>query len=176
LNKVLRSESKRINIIIEEFLRFARPPKINLTKVNSGNFLNELKLLFEVQTKGKGIEFILNVKEDSEINIDVSQMKQALINLLKNAVDSTPEGGKIELLFSKESNKIVFEISDNGTGIAKENINKIFNLYFTTKTKGTGLGLSIVQQIVSQHNGTIVVYSSEGKGTKFTIEIPINKK
>ena len=64
--------------------------------------MNQLKVLFEVQAKGKGIEFVLNIKEDSEINIDVSQMKQALINLLKNAIDSTPEGGKIELLFSKE--------------------------------------------------------------------------
>ncbi|HEY5535754.1 MAG TPA: ATP-binding protein [Ignavibacteria bacterium] len=176
MNNVLQSESKRINIIIEEFLRFARPPKLNLTKVNSRYFLNELKVLFEVQAKARGIEFILNINEDTEINIDVSLIKQALINLLNNASDSTYEGGKIELSFYRESQKFVFEISDNGTGISEENIKKIFNLYFTTKAKGTGLGLSIVQQIVSQHNGTIFVDSSEGKGTKFTIEIPINKK
>jgi PAS domain S-box-containing protein len=173
LNDVLQSESKRINGIIEEFLRFARPPKLNLTEVNTVDFLNEIKSLVEVQTKVKNIEFRLISENDAIIKIDPLQMKQALINVLNNAIDAVNQGGNVTLKFNKLQNKVLFEISDNGVGISKENLNKIFNLYYTTKSKGTGLGLSIVQQIVSQHNGTIFVDSPEGKGTKFIIEVPV---
>ena len=100
-------------------------------------------------------------------------MNQALINIVNNAIDAIGETGKIELGFCRKNNKAVFEITDSGKGIPKEDISRIFNLYFTTKTKGTGLGLSIVQQIISQHNGAIFVESSEGKGTTFIIELPI---
>ncbi len=175
LNSVLQSESKRINGIIEEFLRFARPPKLHLVSIESDIFLNEIKPLFDIQTKEKGVEFSLKANEKINLHIDTSQMKQAFMNLLNNALDATSVNGKIELSVFKNQNKVIFEIQDNGSGIKKENLNKIFNLYFTTKTKGTGLGLSIVQQIISQHNGTIFVDSSESKGTKFTIEIPIIK-
>ena len=172
LNSILQSESKRINGIIEEFLRFARPPKLNLTSIDSNVFLNDIKTLFEIQTTEKGIGFILKENDKIKLHIDISQMKQVLMNLLNNALDATSRGGKIELSVSRNQKKAIFEIWDNGSGIKKENLDKIFNLYFTTKTKGTGLGLSIVQQIISQHNGTIFVDSSEDKGTIFTIEIP----
>ena len=173
LNSVLQSESKRINNIIEEFLKYARPPKLNIEKVNSSEFISKLKTIIESNISGKNIEFVLRENDNVELNIDVSQMNQALINIVNNAIDAIGETGKIELGFCRKNNKAVFEITDSGKGIPKEDISRIFNLYFTTKTKGTGLGLSIVQQIISQHNGAIFVESSEGKGTTFIIELPI---
>lgn len=173
LNSVLQSESKRINNIIEEFLKYARPPKLNREKVNSGEFMSKLRTIIESNVSGKNIEFVLREIDNVELNIDVSQMNQALINIVNNAIDAIGEAGKIELSFCRKNNKAVFEITDNGKGIPKEDITRIFNLYFTTKAKGTGLGLSIVQQIISQHNGAIFVESSEGKGTTFIIELPI---
>jgi PAS domain S-box-containing protein len=173
LNSVLQSESKRINNIIEEFLKYARPPKLNIEKVNSREFISKLKTIIESNISGKNIEFVLRENDNVELNIDVSQMNQALINIVNNAIDAIGETGKIELGFCRKNNKAVFEITDSGKGIPKEDISRIFNLYFTTKTKGTGLGLSIVQQIISQHNGAIFVESSEGKGTTFIIELPI---
>jgi PAS domain S-box-containing protein len=173
LNSVLQSESKRINNIIEEFLKYARPPKLNLEKVNSKEFISKLSTIIESNISDKNIEFVLNERNNVDLYIDVSQMNQALINIVNNAIDSIDGKGKIELNFCRKNDKVVIEITDTGKGIPKENLNRIFNLYFTTKVKGTGLGLSIVQQIISQHNGAIYVESSEGKGTKFIIELPI---
>lgn len=173
LNSVLQSESKRINNIIEEFLKYARPPKLNPVKINSDDFLNRIKTIAEANISGKNIEFIMNCKDSVDFNIDSSQMNQALMNIINNAIDAVEAGGKIELIFFIKNKKTIFEISDSGKGIPEENLGKIFNLYFTTKAKGTGLGLSIVQQVISQHNGTVYAESTEGKGTTFFIELPI---
>ena len=172
LTGVLNSESKRVNGIIEQFLRFARPPKLQIMEVNAEKFLNEIRNIFEIQAKSKNVDFIVNGIEDKTLKIDYELMKQAMLNLLQNALDAVSENGKIELNFKPQPSKIIFEIKDNGEGINKDNINKIFDLYFTTKSKGTGLGLSIVQQIISQHNGSINVESENNKETVFTIEIP----
>ena len=172
ITKVLRSETERVNEIVQQFLQFARPPKLNISKVSSGQFLNEIKTIMEGQANSKDVR--LNVIPESEnyLNVDFKQMKQVIINLLQNAIDASAPGDEVKFIY-KTKNKInIFEVTDTGSGIPKENINKLFNLYFTTKSDGTGLGLSIVQQIVSQHNGTITVESEEGKGTKFIIELP----
>ena len=171
ITKVLKSESERVENIVKQFLRFAKPPKLNIEKINALDFLEEIKNLALIDTNSKNIEFNMEIKNDSVLNIDREQMKQALMNLIKNSAEATKQGGRIDFIFKTRRSKNIFEIADNGCGIPKENLNKIFNLYFTTKSSGTGLGLSIVQQIISQHNGTIYVESSENKGTKFVIEI-----
>jgi two-component system, NtrC family, sensor histidine kinase HydH len=175
LSKVLRTESSRVNNIIEQFLRFARPPKLNITEINSSDFLNEIKSICEIIVKEKGITLEFRQENPVKMNIDIEQMKQVFINLIQNAVDATERNGKILVICKAKNSKCTFEISDSGTGISGENLNKIFDLYYTTKSKGTGLGLSIVQQIISQHSGRINVESKEGSGTKFIIELP-NKK
>lgn len=174
ITKVLRSETERVNEIIQQFLRFARPPKLDLSKVSSEDFVNEIKDVIDVQANSKNVKLIIKADGEKYITIDYKQMKQAIINLLKNAIESSKPGDEVEFFYSSKNDKDVFVISDSGAGIPKENIDKIFNLYFTTKSDGTGLGLGIVQQIVSQHDGSITVESEEGKGTKFRIELPKN--
>ncbi|MBL7128909.1 MAG: PAS domain-containing protein [Ignavibacteria bacterium] len=174
ITKVLRSETERVNEIIQQFLRFARPPKLNISKVSSVEFINEIKDVMDVQANSNSIKLIVKTEGEIDLNIDFKQMKQAVINLLKNAIEASKPGDKVEFLYSTKIDKNIFEISDSGSGIPKENIDKIFNLYFTTKSNGTGLGLGIVQQIVSQHGGTITVESKIGKGSKFIIELPKN--
>lgn len=171
ITNVLKSESERVENIVRQFLRFAKPPKLNIEKINARDFLGEIRNLALIDANSKNIEFIMEIKNDSVLNIDREQMKQALMNLIKNSAEATKQGGRIDFIFKTRRGKNIFEIADNGCGIPKENLNKIFNLYFTTKSSGTGLGLSIVQQIISQHDGTIYVESSENKGTKFVIEI-----
>ena len=95
-----------------------------------------------------------------------------MLNLIQNANEAITDDGNINISYLKVNTKNVFLISDNGEGIDENEINKIFNLYYTTKSKGTGLGLSIVQQIVSQHNGTIDVQSEKNTGTTFIITLP----
>lgn len=173
LTDALISEIQRVNKIILQFLGFARPPKLNISEVNSKTFIDDVMILFDSQAKEKGINFEVLQKNEITLKIDRDQMKQALLNILQNSLDATHSGGSIKLQFSMRNKKAYFEIEDTGEGIPQENLSKIFNLYYSSKQTGTGLGLSIVQQIVSQHNGNISVESHLGKGTKFTIELPL---
>jgi two-component system sensor histidine kinase HydH len=175
LTNVLLKETKRVNKIIQQFLEFARPPRLNLTEVSSKDFLKELKTLFGTACSSKGIKFEVMSSNDTILRLDPELLKQAIINILQNSLEVTGKGGAIKLEFYFDKKRFLFIITDTGAGISEENKNRIFNLYFTTKPRGTGLGLSIVQQIVSQHKGTIKVESEPGKGTKFTIEIPIDQ-
>ena len=100
-------------------------------------------------------------------------MTQALLNVLQNALDATPKGGKIALQVTRKRGSTVFEIVDDGIGIPADRIERIFDLYFTTKPQGTGMGLAITQQIVTQHHGMIDVESEPNRGTTFSISIPI---
>jgi two-component system, NtrC family, sensor histidine kinase HydH len=170
---VLLSETKRVNNIIQQFLRFAKPPKINLIEVKSDDFVHEIKQIAEASSGSKGIKLKFINNDKFNFKIDSELMKQAMINLINNSTDAVDEGGEIIFGIQKKGNDAEIIVSDNGCGIDKENLSKIFNLYFTTKPAGTGLGLSLVQQIISQHNGTIKIDSVPGKGTKFIITIPL---
>jgi signal transduction histidine kinase len=100
-------------------------------------------------------------------------MTQAVLNILQNALDATPPCGSITLHAFEKDQSLIIEIQDTGKGIPKEQLEKIFNLYFSTKTKGSGMGLAITQQIVSQHRGSIRVKSEVSQGATFTISIPL---
>jgi signal transduction histidine kinase len=114
----------------------------------------------------------VTANEDPFINIDYQQMKQVFLNLIRNSIDAMSAGGEIKIVFKKDKGINVFEISDTGEGIPPENMNKIFDIYFTTKKSGTGMGLSIVRQIIIQHGGTIETESRLKEGTKFKITLP----
>ena len=173
MTEVLLTETNRVNNIIQQFLRFARPPKLNKTNIKINDLVKSIFAMVEPQCKSKGLEFEVKCDCEEEVSLDIDLMKQVLLNILQNSIDATGKG-KIKAMVFKKDNMVVFEISDTGSGIPQDKLDKIFNLYFTTKPSGTGMGLSIVQQIVSQHNGNLKVESKEGKGTKFIIEIPSN--
>jgi PAS domain S-box-containing protein len=171
MTNVLLSETRRVNNIIQQFLRFARPPKLNKSKIQIKELMRDIAAMGETQCKTKGLRFEVKCECEQEVNIDIDLMKQALLNILQNSIDATRKG-KIFIDVRKAGEKIEIEISDTGSGIPRDKLDKIFNLYFTTKPSGTGMGLSIVQQIISQHNGNLKVESVEGKGSKFIIELP----
>jgi len=172
LLKILHSESYRVNAIIEQFLRFTKPAKLMTAEYNVTEFLQEMIKIAEVQAAEKNISIKLNVYNEDKIFFDYQQMKQVFINLIRNAVDTTNSGGTITLEFKSNKEGKVFNIIDTGSGISEENLKKIFDIYFTTKSNGTGMGLSIVRQIIQQHNGTIEVESKINKGSKFIIILP----
>lgn len=172
MTRILGSESARVNSIIEQFLRFAKPPKLVLSDVNVRDFLGEINALAELLAASKRISFSTDVASDAVVKMDRSQMKQVFINLIQNAFDSTHAGGRILVRFEVVKGKNVFTVADNGEGIPEENLSRIFDIYFTTKPRGTGMGLSIVRQIVLQHNGSVDVDSAAEKGTKFKIILP----
>lgn len=171
MSDVLRSESSRVNKIIEQFLKFARPPKLNIERISSEEFFKEIIGFAEVMALSKNIILKTDIKQNEILTIDIEQFKQVMINLIKNAIEVLEAGGEIKIEFFVKNNKKIISVSDNGMGIDENEIGKIFNLYYSTKENGTGLGLSIVQQIVSRHNGIIYVESKLNQGTKFIIEL-----
>lgn len=172
LLQILHSESNRVNEIIEQFLKFTKPPKLLISENKVSEFINETVRIAMVQAAEKGIKIKTLIRTDDFIKIDYMQLKQAFINLLRNAVDATESGGTVTVEYIPGEFSNIFIISDTGSGISKENINKIFDIYFTTKQSGTGMGLSIVRQVILQHNGKIDVESIPGKGSKFIITLP----
>lgn len=172
LTKVLKKESARVNDIVQQFLRFSRPPKIKPTSVIASEFVADIATLFEGQAKSKGVNFASRCELSGTISIDPAQMTQALLNLLQNALDATGKGGDISLRVAKKGNDAIFEVADTGSGIPSDKLDRIFDLYFTTKTNGNGMGLAITQQIVSQHQGSIQVVSKLSKGSTFLITLP----
>ncbi len=175
LTGVLISETKRVNNIIRQFLQFAKPAKVDLMTVSAKHFMEEISSIARVVCSERKIKFSSECNDDFLLYIDSELFKQAIINLINNSVDAVGENGEISLEICKINSEAVIYVSDNGPGITEENLNKIFNLYFTTKQSGNGLGLSIVRQIISQHNGTIAAESIPGKETKFTITLPLIK-
>jgi len=179
LTNVVYSEVKRIDKTIKNFLMFARKEPINPMVFRITELFEQLIQQY------KPLSDELNIKIESEydwsgnVNWDFNQMKQVFVNLMQNSIDSIERNGVIKIKIAKKNQSddeiIRINFSDNGKGISPNILQKIFNLYFTTKAKGTGIGLSIVQRIIDEHGGTIVVDSELDQGTLFTFIIPKNK-
>ena len=173
ITKLLKDEVTRINKIITQFLSYAKPIELSPVRIISKKYFEEIYRLFADQAKEKGIELKLSYKSSNELYIDPELMKQALMNIIQNAIDASGVSGKVEIIVSSENNFSIIEISDIGSGISEDKLKKIFDLYYTTKKDGNGLGLSIAQKIIDQHSGIIEVESKTGQGTKFKIKLPI---
>jgi two-component system, NtrC family, sensor histidine kinase HydH len=173
LTQVLKKESARVNGIIQQFLTFARPPKLKFAEVSVQQFVGHVSTLFQGQASARKIQFSSQCDYDGIIRIDHDTMTQAILNLLQNALDATPEHGLITFYVFRNKQSLIIKIQDSGKGIPNEQLEKIFDLYFTTKTNGSGMGLVITQQIISQHQGNIQVKSEVSKGTTFTISLPL---
>jgi signal transduction histidine kinase len=134
--------------------------------------LEHVRSLVSGQAAERGIAIEVARRDSSSARLDPEQMTQALLNIVQNALEATPRGGTVALSATMTPASVRFSISDTGKGIPTGTLDKIFNLYYSTKEDGTGLGLPITQQIVSQHDGILDVSSQEGRGTVITIEIP----
>jgi signal transduction histidine kinase len=177
----LISEVDRINEIIEGMLSFAKPQPLKKENTQLKTILIQTVQLVLNTARKKGIDICLNYQAGREdIFADPSQLKQLFLNIIMNsiqAIKSIPGKIDINVIFSEGKNKYspvyLIEFIDNGEGISHDNIDKIFDPFYTTKNEGTGLGLSISYGIINQHNGDIEFFSEPGKGTKVKIRIPL---
>ena len=169
--ELVHKEVKRINGTVENFLKLAKPEPINKKSFELSKFLNEIYIQHKEILKEKNIDLFLENRFNWQVYWDENQIKQVLINLISNASDANTDRGLIKITSKLIEDYINIEIEDNGCGIPEENINKIFDLYFTTKAEGTGIGLGISQRIINEHQGIISVESKVNNGTKFTIKI-----
>ena len=173
--KLVYNEVNRINSTIESFLRYARPLEINKEPFQLSDLFRQIINQYSPLLRGKQISLTTSEKWSGEVVWDKNQMHQAFINIIENAVDAIEEPGNIDLnVTEKDSGHLILSFADTGIGIDEKSIDKIFNLYYTTKKKGSGLGLSIVQKIIAGHGGQISVEKREGGGTVFILSLPKN--
>jgi len=172
LTAVVGDEVKRVDRIIRQFLELARPPQLEKERVEIGELLERAAQVCEPGAAEKDLRLERDFSAQGPIWVDPDQMQQVLLNLLGNAIEAT-ERGTVRLAANEVGNDAVeVVVEDTGTGIAEGAMERIFDLYYTTKAEGTGLGLSLVHRIVSEHGGRLDVYSEEGSGTRFSLVLP----
>jgi len=178
-------EVDRICGLINDLLSFARPSRPNVAEENLNDVVDSIARILETEAKEKGVEIIRNYDANlPKVWIDREQMKQVFMNVVLNAIQAMKEGGSLFIstraLTKEEAGEngvfLQVEIRDTGVGIPEENLEHIFDPFFTSKDEGSGLGLSISHQIVQEHGGYIVVESTVGKGTTFFINLPVGKQ
>ena len=177
--EVLRGEVKRVNQIIEQFLFFARPSRLDLQPVQVQEVLKDLFLLARETADGQGVQLAESLGPELPLLLlDRQRIHEALLNLVNNALQAMPQGGRLEVgaRHHPSSGSVVIRIEDTGEGIPEENLGRIFDYYFTTKEKGMGLGLPLAHKIIRDHGGTIDVESVAGQGTTFRITLPVPKE
>jgi signal transduction histidine kinase len=172
--QIARAEMRRLDGIVQNFLRFSRPPALHLKQVSPNDLLRHIFALVEPEAREHDIVLDLDLDDSlPAIEVDENQLSQALLNLLINAFQAVPDGSRIRLCSRRQQDEIILEIHDHGQGIPQEDLERVFEFYYTTKDEGTGLGLSIAQRIVHQHGGTLTLESEEGEGTQVYIRLPI---
>ena len=170
------SETERLSEMLRNMLSFSKPEEEARRKINVNELLEGILLMMEKQMKEANVKVVTRFEPQiPEIMASTNQMRQVVLNLVKNAKEAMPRGGMLTVRTEKEDRKVLIRIQDTGMGIPEEIRNKIFEAFFTTKqkVKGVGLGLSVCYGIIKDHGGEIRVDSKEGKGTTFTISLPI---
>ncbi len=175
--RVARDEIARLDRIITQFLRAVRPSKPDLQRASVNDIITETLTLLEREIGDRDILVERELANDVPASlVDRAQLKQAFYNLIKNALQAMRAGGILRVRTEVADAHVVVSFIDTGHGISAEQIGRIFEPYYTTKTEGSGLGLMIVQRIVRDHGGTIDVESDVGHGTTVRIKLPIHEK
>ena len=169
--RIVLDEVQRVDRIVKQFLGLARPPKLQPQEFELDGLLEKILEIITPQARLKGLDVERAIEAIGPIKADPEQLEQALLNLLGNAIEATTRG-HVLLAAHPLDGAVELVVEDTGMGIPVENMERIFDLYFTTKQEGTGLGLGLAHRIISEHGGRIDVQSLVGAGTRFTIHLP----
>ncbi len=171
--EIISREILRLDRVVKTFLDFTRPVELNLSNVALADLVAETVELARPQAAARQIRIVVDERTDgAEIRVDRDLMKQAVLNVVVNAIEAMPEGGELRFESSAGEDAAEIRIADTGPGIPPDLREKIFRLYFTTKKEGSGIGLAMTFRIVQLHDGTIDFTSEPGKGATFIIRIP----
>jgi len=177
-SSTLLAEISNLKTIIGRFSEFSKMPHPQLQAIQVNEVLRGVVKLYQAQLRAPGraaIDCQLELDESvGTIAADPDLLHRALSNLVLNAMDAMPNGGTLRVRSRRDDAKAIIEIGDTGSGLTREECERIFTPYYTSKQHGTGLGLAIVQSVVSDHGGRISVQSEPGRGTTFVIELPQN--
>jgi len=173
--KTVQKETSRLRDILEDFLRYAGKLELERHPTDLNELLEELVDFFLPQAQAQRARLRLRTAADTPLraNVDPRLIKQAVLNLMINGLQAMPEGGELILSAARQDGQAVVDVIDTGKGIPADALDKIFNAYYTSKKGGTGLGLAMTQRIVKEHGGDLTVKSELGKGTDFTLRLPL---
>jgi signal transduction histidine kinase len=171
---IIESEIRRLDEVVQGFLKFTRPEDLRLQPVKVNSLFDEILPIIETEASKNNVKVTVEVPSTlPAVNGDSSMLRQAFLNLAINACQAMPNGGSLRLTSSPVSrSRVEIRVQDTGVGIAPDHLSKIFNLYFTTKERGTGIGLSMVYRIIQMHDGEVEVQSTPGRGTTFRVLLP----
>ncbi|MCC6994189.1 MAG: hypothetical protein IT370_06125 [Deltaproteobacteria bacterium] len=169
----ISSELTSLDNFVSEFLRYARPPRLKLEAVNIRPLLNDLAMFISPECAKKGVALTLSLDAGPVVVVvDNFQLKHAVLNLVLNALQATPPGGKISLSTGGDQGQLLIVVRDTGEGITESALAHVFDVFFTMREGGTGLGLPITRRIIEEHGGTLELSTRAGAGTTATISLP----
>jgi len=172
--EILVKESDRLNRVVEDFLRMARPEPADKRECDINEELGNMVTLLSAQARGSNVRLELSCGALPRLVADPEKLRQAFMNIMLNAIQASPEGGRVLVATScdRKAGSVEIRFCDEGVGIAADAIAHIFEPFFTTKGSGTGLGLPITRKIIEGHGGTLEVESGPGRGTTFKVILP----
>ena len=171
---VIQKETDRLEQILDGFLRYVDRTELQLASVDVNELISDMVDFYSPQAHSHSITIRQGLYSKPLVcKIDADMLKQAILNLFINAQQAMSDGGDLIIRTDMQKEDAVIQISDTGTGIAPVKLPNIFDAYYSSRPQGRGLGLPTTKKIVEEHNGTIAVNSELGKGTSFTIKLPI---
>lgn len=172
--EIMLSEVDRMNSIINELLIFSKPQPKVLKRNDIGTLLHSVVNLLDAQATMNGVQVYIEIHGDlSPICCSEADIKQVFVNILKNAIEATPSGGKIHIVAFEQLNELMIRIKDEGMGIPTDNIQRLGEPFYTTKEQGTGLGLMMCYKIIHDHKGSLTIQSTLNQGTTVDIRLPV---
>jgi signal transduction histidine kinase len=171
--EVIANEIRRLDEVVQGFLKFSRPEDLKLQPVSLAALFDEVIAIIRPEAERAGVQTTLECDGAPDVNGDPAMLRQAFLNLALNACQAMPEGGALRMRCeAARGRRVAVSFSDTGVGINPEHLQRIFDLYFTTRQKGSGIGLSMVYRTVQMHDGEIEVESTPGSGTTFRVLLP----
>lgn len=174
---LLLRESKRLQAMVETFQSLAQGHKLNLAEYDLNEFLDDVLDFMEPRAKDARVTIRRGLTPGlPRLEFDWALMRQAVINILKNGIEAMPNGGELIVRTQRAEDMLRIDIADTGEGIPPEKAEKIFRPYYSTKKAGSGIGLPTTRRIIMDHGGEIFFTSEPGKGTNFTIRLPLRRE
>ena len=174
LTGTMVSEIGKINQSLQDFLEYTKPTPLNISLVSVGELLHKTRNLYLSQAAEKRVKILIESPE-FDFEVDENYLEQAVGNVIRNAIEASDEEGVVSIIAARKKNYIRITFQDTGSGIRAEDLNRIFDLYYSTKDLGTGVGLALTHKIIADHSGTIDVESELGTGSTFEINIPVEQ-
>jgi PAS domain S-box-containing protein len=173
--EIIASEIRRLDRVVQGFLRFVRPQELNLKPVDLNSILRDMVALLEAEWASAGVGFSIDASPTLPLIAgDPELLHQALMNVVLNACQAMPGGGRVAIATRQpQPASVVVRLADEGVGIPSADLDRIFKLYYTTKPGGSGIGLAVAYRIIQLHDGTIDVVSEVGRGTTVSIRLPV---